>query len=162
MSTANSLRLLFAVGLCWAIAAAGTTAASTTAEPIAATLPAPAEQPALKIGSEVDAHGCKPSAGYTWNNELASCVRPWRSRAITLEVAAERQDCIGLIPMQCLRVREHLPGQEPSAWGLFYSPISGYTHTPGQARLLRVREDEVDKPLADASSRRYSLIQMLD
>ena len=44
-------------------------------------------KPAPMVGSDVDAHGCKGSAGYRWNAALNECVRPWMSSAITLEVA---------------------------------------------------------------------------
>ena len=29
------------------------------------------------VGGDSDAHGCKASAGYTWSNTRASCVRLW-------------------------------------------------------------------------------------
>ena len=53
----------------------------------------PPTQPML--GSDSDAKGCKASAGYSWHAELASCIRPWMTSAITLEVAAHRQKCPG-------------------------------------------------------------------
>ena len=28
------------------------------------------------LGGDSDAHGCKASAGYVWNAEFASCIRP--------------------------------------------------------------------------------------
>jgi hypothetical protein len=58
------------------------------------------------IGGDLDAHGCKPSAGYTWSEELASCVRPWLSQAITLEVAPKPGACGGDRDLQCLMARE--------------------------------------------------------
>ncbi len=30
-----------------------------------------------RVGGDVHAHGCRPSAGYAWNAQLAQCVRPW-------------------------------------------------------------------------------------
>ena len=58
------------------------------------------------LGGDSDAHGCKPSAGYTWSEELASCVRPWLSQAITLEVAPKPGACGGDRDLQCLMARE--------------------------------------------------------
>jgi len=37
------------------------------------------------VGGDVDAHGCKGSAGFVWNAELQQCLRPWMSSAVTLE-----------------------------------------------------------------------------
>ena len=64
----------------------------------------PPTQPML--GSDSDAKGCKASAGYSWHAELASCIRPWMTSAITLEVAAHRQKCPGQTDTKCLMVRE--------------------------------------------------------
>ena len=33
----------------------------------------------LLPGSGRDAHGCIPSAGYSWCEALAQCVRPWET-----------------------------------------------------------------------------------
>lgn len=37
---------------------------------------APNPEPTL-VGSDRDAHGCIPSAGYQWCEALAECQRPW-------------------------------------------------------------------------------------
>ena len=112
-------------------------------------------------GSDKDAHGCKSSAGYVWNAELASCIRPWMSSAIILEVAAHRQKCTGLIEMQCLMVRELQDGQKKPRWTPFYGEIQGYQHQTGKRQLLRVRKDRHDNVPADAPSITYQLIQKL-
>ena len=52
-----------------------------------------ASEPVHLVGGDSDAHGCKPSAGYVWSEELASCVRPWLSSAVNLEVASNKADC---------------------------------------------------------------------
>merc|ERR1712118_342509 len=31
----------------------------------------------LTVGSDHDAHGCIPSAGFSWCSALAKCIRPW-------------------------------------------------------------------------------------
>jgi hypothetical protein len=112
-------------------------------------------------GSDNDAHGCKGSAGYIWNAELAGCVRPWMSSAVTLEVAAHRQKCTGLIEMQCLMVRELQEGQKKPRWTPLYGEIQGYQHQTGKRQLLRVRKDRHDNVPADAPSITYQLIQKL-
>lgn len=35
---------------------------------------------ARMVGSERDAHGCIPSAGYVWDTEQQKCVRPWENK----------------------------------------------------------------------------------
>lgn len=120
-----------------------------------------AAKPAPVVGGDVDAHGCKGSAGFAWNAELQQCVRSWMSSAITLEVAPKRQTCTGLIEMQCLVVRERVPGQAPQKWQPFFGNIAGFTHVPGQSYKLRVRKDKLDNPPADASDTTYTLLKVL-
>jgi hypothetical protein len=110
-------------------------------------------------GSDSDAHGCKGSAGFVWNAEMASCIRPWMSSAITLEVAAHRQKCTGLIEMQCLMVRELQDGQKKPRWTPLYGDIQGYQHQAGKRQLLRVRKDRQENVPADAPSITYKLIK---
>ncbi|AIY44137.1 Subtilisin-like serine protease [Collimonas arenae] len=42
----------------------------------ACTSPPPAAMP----GSDRDAHGCIPSAGYQWDEAQQQCVRPWEKK----------------------------------------------------------------------------------
>lgn len=112
-------------------------------------------------GSDVDVHGCKGSAGYLWNEELKQCVRPWMSRAITLEVAPHRSTCTGVIEMQCLMVRERVPGRPSKKWAPLFGEISGFQHLPGKRAQLRVRVDKIDNPPADAANTRYTLLKVL-
>jgi hypothetical protein len=121
--------------------------------------PIPMTQP--MPGSDSDAHGCKGSAGFVWNAEMASCIRPWMSSAITLEVAAHRQKCTGLIEMQCLMVRELQDGQKKPRWTPLYGEIQGYQHHTGKRQLLRVRMDRQENVPADAPSITYKLIKKL-
>jgi hypothetical protein len=128
-------------------------------QPQPVTQPQPMPQP--MPGSDSDAHGCKGSAGFVWNAEMASCIRPWMSSAVTLEVAAHRQKCTGLIEMQCLMVRELQEGQKKPRWTPLYGEIQGYQHQTGKRQLLRVRKDRHDNVPADAPSITYQLIQKL-
>jgi hypothetical protein len=121
--------------------------------------PIPMTQP--MPGSDSDAHGCKGSAGFVWNAEMASCIRPWMSSAITLEVAAHRQKCTGLIEMQCLMVRELQDGQKKPRWTPLYGDIQGYQHQTGKRQVLRVRKDRQENVPADAPSITYKLIKKL-
>jgi hypothetical protein len=121
-------------------------------------LPQPQPVPQPMPGSDSDAHGCKGSAGFVWNAEMASCIRPWMSSAIMLEVAAHRQKCTGLIEMQCLMVRELQDGQKKPRWTPLFGEIRGYQHQTGQRQLLRVRKDRQENVPADAPSITYTLI----
>lgn len=121
----------------------------------------PLPQPLPMPGRDIDAHGCKGSAGYVWNAELASCIRPWMSSAVILEVAAHRQKCTGLIEMQCLMVRELQDGQKKPRWAPLYGEIQGYQHPTGKRQLLRVRKDRHDNVAANAPGITYQLIQKL-
>lgn len=75
----------------------------------------------------------------------------------TLFVASDRVPCTGVAPMQCLQVREASDGP----WQYFYSEIEGFTHEPGFAYELRVREERVSDPPADGSSLRWSLLKVV-
>lgn len=120
---------------------------------------APATSPML--GSDSDAKGCKASAGYTWNAELASCIRPWMTSAINLEVAAHRQKCPGQADTKCLMVRELQDGQKKPRWAPFDGEIAGYQHTVGKRQLLRVRKDKLENVPADAPSITYTFLKKL-
>lgn len=41
--------------------------------------PKPAKEttPPAKVGADRDAHGCIPSAGYSWCEKTQQCERPW-------------------------------------------------------------------------------------
>lgn len=113
------------------------------------------------VGNDADAHGCKGSAGYQWNDELSQCVRPWMSSAITLEVAPQRRACTGVTEMQCLLVRERVPTQAPAKWVPLFGQIEGFAYVPGKRYTLRVRKDRVDNPPADAPDTTYTLLKVL-
>jgi hypothetical protein len=119
-------------------------------------------------GGDSDSHGCKGSAGYQWSQELSSCIRPWMSRAVTLEVAARRRTCTGLFEKQCLVVRE-IPekggkksGQASSKWSPMFDEIAGFTQAPGKRYKIRVRKDRLENPPMDASDTSYTLLRVLE
>jgi hypothetical protein len=124
------------------------------------------EKPPL-VGGDTDAHGCKPSAGYLWNEELMSCVRPWLSMALTLDVAAHRRPCNGLFEKQCLVVREvedsrsKNRGQAGRKWEPLFDEIAGFKKVPGKRYIIRVRKDKLENPPLDASDTNYTLLRVL-
>jgi len=119
------------------------------------------------IGGDLDAHGCKPSAGYTWSEELASCVRPWLSQAITLEVAPQPGACRGVRDLQCLMAREvpeprasiARPSRPP--WAPLHAEIVGLNPVPGKRYLLRMRKDKPDTRSTGSSGVSYTLVRTL-
>lgn len=63
-------------------------------------------------------------------------------------VAAFTKDCTGRAPMQCLQVRE----SKDQPWTVSHSSITGFEHVPGIEYRLRIKEDQVPHPAADAPS----------
>lgn len=76
----------------------------------------------------------------------------------TLYVDSQRATCQGMVERQCLQTRES--PDEP--WGHFYTPIEGFDFEPGYRYTLRVRVTPIATPMADASSLRYELIEVVD
>jgi len=74
-------------------------------------------------------------------------------------VASEVRPCTaGVARTTCLQVRE----TESQPWELHYFGYEGFEHKPGVEYRLRVRGAPVANPPADASSVRWSLIEILD
>jgi heat shock protein HslJ len=94
---------------------------------------------------------------------LAACqpVRDTRTNSEpvekTLYVGAELVDCVGVGPMQCMLVKEN-PEDE---YQFFYSEIEGFTFEPGYTYELRVLVEPVANAPADASSLKYTLIEVV-
>lgn len=79
------------------------------------------------------------------------------AREATLYVGPELVDCVGVGPMKCMLVKEN-PEDE---YQFFYSQIEGFTFEPGYTYELRVRIEPVANAPADASSLKYTLIEMV-
>ncbi len=75
----------------------------------------------------------------------------------TLQVAPARVECTGVAPQMCLQVRESSDGP----WTRLYDEIAGFDYEPGYLYEIRVREDAVANPPADASSVRRTLVAIL-
>jgi hypothetical protein len=119
------------------------------------------QEPPRPVGGDMDQHGCRPSAGYQWNAELRSCIRPWMTSVITLEVAPRRMTCMGEIEQQCLMVRERVPGKQPAEWQPLLGDIVGFKHKAGTRYQLRVRKDRMENPPADAPNVTYTLVKRI-
>jgi len=73
-------------------------------------------------------------------------------------VSAETRPCTGVAPMTCLQVRE----KESDPWQLHYSGIADFEPQPGIEYRLRIIEEKVANPPADASSIRWTLDQVIE
>lgn len=77
---------------------------------------------------------------------------------LTLYVAPERRECVGVTVQQCLLVK-----QGPDAeWELFYDAIHGFAYEPGFHYTLRVERRRVADPPQDASAFEWQLIEVLE
>lgn len=72
-------------------------------------------------------------------------------------VGPEKVSCVGVSPQMCLQIRES-PDQN---YSLFYSTIEGFCYQPGYSYEIRVREEPVENPPADASSLKWTLIDVI-
>ncbi|MGD8466818.1 MAG: META domain-containing protein, partial [Anaerolineae bacterium] len=66
--------------------------------------------------------------------------------------------CVGVGPQECMLVREDL-GED---WTMFYDRIDGFDYEEGFEYRLRVVEEEIDNPPADASSLQWSLVEVVE
>lgn len=65
------------------------------------------------------------------------------------------QTCSGVGPMLCMQVKNDPAGE----WQLFYDRIEGFQYVPGFTYELKVKQEKVPNPPADASSIRTILVE---
>ncbi|RMZ60234.1 DUF4377 domain-containing protein [Chryseobacterium nematophagum] len=75
----------------------------------------------------------------------------------TLIVAPQTAGCVGVVPMQCLQVKE----TQNANWTNFYSNIQGFNYVPGYEYVLRVKVQHIANPPADGSSIAYTLVKVV-
>lgn len=88
---------------------------------------------------------------------LAGCRAVPAAIDKTVYVGPFLVDCEGAGPQKCLLVKEN-PDDE---YSLFYDQIEGFDYEEGYEYELRVREDTVVEPPADASTIRWTLIEVV-
>lgn len=77
---------------------------------------------------------------------------------VLMYIAAEQVDCVGVVPMKCLQVKE----SKDDNWTYFYSAIDGFSYESGYEYELLIKKTKVSDPVpADASSIQYHLIKVL-
>ena len=75
----------------------------------------------------------------------------------TLYVGPERMPCTGVAPQMCLQVKENISEN----YSLFYDNIEGFCYSPGYEYVIRVMEESVENPPADASSKKWTLVEVI-
>lgn len=75
----------------------------------------------------------------------------------TFFVNSHLVDCVGVGPMKCMQVREDLN----SEWRNFYDNIQGFEHITGNTYTIKLKITDVENPPADASSKKYELMEIL-
>ncbi len=76
-------------------------------------------------------------------------------------VDSAKVDCVGVAPMTCLEIQR---GETiiKNNWKLFYSIIEGFDYQPGFIYKLNIKEEHIVNVPADASSIKYTLIEVLE
>ena len=75
-----------------------------------------------------------------------------------LYIDSKLVDCVGVGKQKCMQVRE----DKNSSWKNFYSSIEGFDYTEGKSYKISVKVTDVKNPPADASSKKYELIEILE
>lgn len=75
----------------------------------------------------------------------------------TVYVGPYLVDCVGVAPQQCMLVKEDPQGE----WTMHYDQIAGFDYKEGFGYELLISEETIDNPPADASSIRWTLIEVV-
>jgi hypothetical protein len=86
-----------------------------------------------------------------------ACVSLTDPEVLTLFVAPQLVDCVGIGPQTCMLVKE----SPDTDWTYFYDGIDGFDFEPGFYYELRVLRHRVENPSADGSSFRYVLVRLV-
>ena len=88
---------------------------------------------------------------------VAACGPVGGSAEKTIYVGPRQVDCVGVAPQKCLLVKEK-PGDD---WTMHYDQIQGFDYEPGYEYELRIVEEKIENPPADASSIRWTLVEVV-
>lgn len=84
-----------------------------------------------------------------------------QAETIFLEISPQTQSCTGVAAQTCLQVKEIKYNQQglkthhDEKWSLFYDQIEGFTHSPNERQVIRVKRFTVPNPAADQSKYAY-------
>ncbi|MEZ4801392.1 MAG: DUF4377 domain-containing protein [Gelidibacter sp.] len=73
-------------------------------------------------------------------------------------VADTMVNCSGVASQQCLQIKE----KETDNWSNFHGNIEGFDFEEGYSYKIKVEVTEIKNPPADASSEKYSLLEILE
>lgn len=87
----------------------------------------------------------------------------YQGQATTLffEIHPQKKTCTGVTTQSCLQVKEikynenGLKTHTDPNWSLFYAPIEGFTHSPNERQVIRVKRYDIKNPAADQSKYAY-------
>jgi heat shock protein HslJ len=74
-----------------------------------------------------------------------------------LYIGPQSVPCYGVAPQMCLLVKEN----QSQRYSLFYDNIQGFCYEPGYSYVIRVKEESVSNPPADASSKKWTLFEVI-
>lgn len=77
---------------------------------------------------------------------------------VTLIVASEMVDCVGVAPQKCLLIKE---SKEQEEWHYFYSHIAGFEYVPFYEYKLLINKAQRESVAADQSAIEYQLVKVL-
>ncbi len=94
---------------------------------------------------------------------LSSCGMFKKKNEFTYWINSSKVDCVGVGPRKCLQVYKG-DNLEDCKWQSFFAKIEGFDFEKGYIYKLKVKEEELKKESlpADASSIKYSLVEMLE
>ncbi|ANF81387.1 hypothetical protein A3K93_03715 [Acinetobacter sp. NCu2D-2] len=84
-----------------------------------------------------------------------------QAETIFLEISPQTKSCTGVAAQTCLQVKEikyneqGLKTYQDQNWSLFYDTIEGYTHSPNERQIIRVKRYTIKNPAADQSKYAY-------
>lgn len=86
-----------------------------------------------------------------------SCSSAQSEEIRTIFIADHLVDCTGVSKQKCMLIKEN-PDEE---WTYFYDRISGFDYEEGYTYEVRVKVEDVENPPADASSKKYTLAEVI-
>jgi hypothetical protein len=75
-----------------------------------------------------------------------------------LWIGPELVECEGVAPMMCMQVAESADAE----YQYFYDEIAGFDYQEGTSYVIDVEITEIEDPPADASSLRYTLVEIVE
>ena len=76
----------------------------------------------------------------------------------TVFIGPELVDCVGEAPQKCMQIKEN-PEDD---YQYFYDQIEGFDYEEGYEYELLVKEENVENPPADASSLKWTLVEVVN